>query len=664
MRRTIRIAVAGAAFLLAACGGGGGGSQGPAPIPAPVSATPAPQLPAASGKVAFTVVVPGSSSASTARAPRYVSPSTASLTVSLQNTAPTQPTLLATVNLTPGSPNCTTFAAGLSCTVTAGAPVGTDTLIVTTWDALNGTGHQLSSATITATIQQNATNVVPLTLGGSPVSASLILGTSSIAVGAPAQVSITVVAYDAQNNMIVGPGLYSTPVTVLDSDTTGATSLQTSGTAPVTNTIVTGPGTSLTISYNGNSFNGATLTPVVNSNPGTPVTLTATGYAFASYVLPSNDFEDINTLAPGPDGNVWYGSYGIIGKMTTHGSATEYAGNQNVPYASINALAAGSDGNMWFGDQYGDVGSISTSGTVTLASSLATPTGCGNSVKAKLRRPATARRPQAQRRPQVTQSPPPSSGTPACGQVNWMTVGPDGNVWFSDDGGLIGNVTPAGAMTEWDITQLAGWQTGASTSEPLTIAFGKDGNLYAADYAYNNGGYVDQIVISGSTPTAVNQLQMANVPQQTSCAPNSVATTADGNVWFVTNCEVIGVVPQSSFSAASAFAWNIAGQSDGYSLHSLLATPGGLWATDDEYGTYRFTNLAAVSASVSPAITPLFPFGNQRQYPYAMCLGPDGNVWVSEDNETPDAVAKIIYGTPGTGSQSITRTLPKATLRR
>ncbi len=631
LRAGARAAFAAAVFALAACGGGGGGG-GRTQLPA-VTVTTAPTASAGDGSVSFTVAIPAKSTASNARTPRFVSPSTASLTVTLQGAS----SPVATVNVTPGSPGCTVVANVTQCTVTANVPAGTDTLVVATYDGANGTGHELSATTIVATVTLNATNTVALALNGIVANATVILGTTSVLAGSAATVAVTVVGVDAAGNIIVGPGNYSSPVTLTNSDASGVTSLSTPS--------VAAPGTNVTLTYNGNSLNGATITPFVGGTAGTAATFTVTGYAFATYSVPASDNQYINALAAGPDGNLWYATDGafssnaIVGKMSPHGQVTEFGAG--LPAANMVGLSAGSDGNMWFGDQSADVGSISPSGTVQFASSLTTPFGCNGSNGGKGGG-------QGEARSRRTQGGGPQT---ACGPVNWMVTGPDGNVWFADDNGLLGQVTPAGAMTEWAITALSGWPGGSS--EPYQIAFGPDGNIYVAD----DWGYMDQIVLSGDVPASVTQ-----VPLQSGCDTEAEAVSADGNIWFSDDCANVGMISPANFTSAGMLMWSVSGITNNPTLYYLIATPGGVWGTDDNFAVYRLTNLTGVSASTGPAVATVQPFGNLQQYPWALAAGPDGNVWVSENNYSPEAIGKIAYGAPASGALAAKRLAAPAKL--
>jgi hypothetical protein len=108
---------------LSACGGGrsvpGGG------------ATPTPPVTTAS--LTVTILLPKATS-NAARRPAYVSSATQSMKITIGGGTPV------VANLTAASPNCTSGASGLSCTVNVPAPVGTDTIAVQLYAQPNAQG--------------------------------------------------------------------------------------------------------------------------------------------------------------------------------------------------------------------------------------------------------------------------------------------------------------------------------------------------------------------------------------------------------------------------------------------------------------------------------------------------------------------------------------------
>lgn len=620
-RSPARAAACAVAVCLSACGGGGGSSGSPA-LPSR-SSTPITQASAGpTAQATFRIdVSSGAASSSTARSiaartPKYVSPATQSVSVALQG----QSSPLAVANITPTSPGCTSSVAGTFCTINVVAPIGSDTFTVTAFAGTNGTGSVLSTATVVQTIALNATNSVPLVLNGVVSSASVILSSTSVPAGTPATVAVTVVAYDAAGEIIIGPGNYTSAVTLTDTDPTGNTALST--------TSVTAPGTNATLTYNGGSMMGATVTPSVGGTPGTPVTFAPAGTAFTTYGLPASIYSasfggqlpPVELLNGGPGGSVWVASTtndGTVGLIASGGASTVFG---NLPSAQITSLAPTSYGYESFGDQSGDIGAIAPDGFVTLASTFTDP--CAQSTR-------------------------------VCGSADWMALGPDGNIWFSDPTGYIGLATSAGPVTEWDPTQLSGWPGGVS--QPTQIAFGPDGNLYVADAAQD---MVYKLVIGGEAPVSVVPLSSVG------CTVTSVAVGSDGNVWFSDTCENLYAVPLATFTSGAVQNWSVASVTNEESFDALIATPGGIWTTDDQNAVYRISDTAAAGSPAQPAITTIVPFPSPDQ----IALGSDGNIWVAGNTgggcePPPAALAKIEYGVPQLGAQSVARNLPKAVHR-
>jgi hypothetical protein len=559
------------------------------------------------GTLSFAITVPNATANSASRAVKYVSPSTQSVAISLKG----QTVPLATVNLSATSPGCAATPSGTACTVSASAPAGSDMFVITAFSGPNGTGQQLSTANVPATITASATTRVPLTLNGTVATVAVILGSSSVQVGSPASVAVTVVAYDAQNNVIVGPGNFSTPVTLADTDPSGATSLST--------TTVAAPGTSVSLNYTGNSMTTATITPSIGSTTGTAATFTPSGSAFVNYVMPQ-PVDEIDALAPGPNGNLWFTAYGYfagasIGYTTPQGATTTYTAN--LPQTTILGLAMlPNANNLWFGDDYGDIGTIASNGTVSYDTATFTePCGTGY--------------------------------TDICGEVNAMIAGPDGNVWFTDDEGYIGVVVPTtGNVTEFDPTQLPGWPGGYS--EPKHLAF-FGGKLYVSD----EDGYIDQFTISGGAATSVVQVPFVESCQ--ACSPGAYALTIDtvGNVWFSDGCSDIGLVPATNFTQSAMLEWSIGSIDNNDSFAYMLATPGGIFATDNDDGNlYNIADVAGLSANQGPSITAVTAFSFSQADANVLAVGPDGNLWTATNDTSqqqpnvPPGLAKVIYSAP------------------
>ncbi|HTU71756.1 MAG TPA: hypothetical protein VMF11_15745 [Candidatus Baltobacteraceae bacterium] len=253
---------------LCACGGGGGASS----IPSTGGATQPSQ---GNGSADMVINIPPKSQTNT-RLPAYISAGTQSITISLVSGSKT--TLLATVNLTPGSSNCTTPAGGgLQCTVAVTAPFGTDTFSVSTYAQTGGAGSVLSTGEVQATLTLGQpVPSVTLELDGVPASVSLALGQSELPVGNAGSTAVIVQALDASGNLIIGPGLFSTPITLsITGDSYDTLKLSSSS--------VTSPGQVVTLSYNGGTNVGSTITPSGSGIAGTPATFAGSGGSLTLY---------------------------------------------------------------------------------------------------------------------------------------------------------------------------------------------------------------------------------------------------------------------------------------------------------------------------------------------------------------------------------------------
>ncbi len=232
-----------AAVTFAACGGGGGTS--------PVGG---PTLQPDSGRARLSITVPKAPAGSTAarRRPAYVSPATQSIAIVIPGGS------RFTSALTAATPGCAQGASGLVCTVEFPAPLGTETVDVSTYASNDATGTPLSVAPVSITVVAGQVNTVSLTLSGVVAALKLAGAAVILNAGTASSAPITVEALDAAGQVIVGPGGYvdanDNPVTITlsDSDTSGATSL--------TPTTVSAPNTAVTLAYNGAKIGNLTIT--------------------------------------------------------------------------------------------------------------------------------------------------------------------------------------------------------------------------------------------------------------------------------------------------------------------------------------------------------------------------------------------------------------------
>jgi hypothetical protein len=195
--------------------------------------------------------------------PRYISPSSASIVISLNavNGSPPPAGLVTQVitNLTFGGANPTCSGTPAACTAFGpSVPPGTDNLSLTIYDqkqTVNScpcAGNVLSEDAQNFTVTPGRSNALVATLQGVPASFTFN-GTLGSGTGGTAFSNrvLTVNAYDADDNVI--GGTYANPVTVTDgeSDGFGATNLAVNGGSTASSVVVGAATDTVDLNYSG-----------------------------------------------------------------------------------------------------------------------------------------------------------------------------------------------------------------------------------------------------------------------------------------------------------------------------------------------------------------------------------------------------------------------------
>ncbi|HEY1975788.1 MAG TPA: hypothetical protein VGG89_04565 [Candidatus Baltobacteraceae bacterium] len=260
--------IACAVTLLAGCGGGSASNS----LPSATNDGIAPRTQHARhvkhGTLTISIRVPRRHH----RRPKYISSATKGMTLLLSGPTP----LAETVGLTPSSPGCSGTGDATKCTVTVTLSAGKYTATIDTYDAVSCAGsscvipsgaHLLSEAKDAPfSVKSGKANSIDVTLGGVVASLSvgfLYSGTLGTAFSAQA---FHVVAYDADDDLIVGS--YDNPITVATSDTSGATAVSTSGSdSPPAGTLISSSDTPK-LSYTGAAILSATISASATGAPG------------------------------------------------------------------------------------------------------------------------------------------------------------------------------------------------------------------------------------------------------------------------------------------------------------------------------------------------------------------------------------------------------------
>jgi hypothetical protein len=272
------------------------------------------------------LAIPAATSASVARAPKYISPSAVSIAIAVAGAA----TIVA--DISQSSPDCTTTQTGRSCTIPLVAPAGHDTFTFTQYAAANATGAVLGTGTVALTVVAGTPFVLAATLDGTVGSVALALGTIP-PIGTAGSTTLTVTAEDAAGNVIIGPGNYSSPITLTVTDSTAQTTLSSSTVAGPASNVVT-------VNYAGGAGTNATITA---STPGAaPASVAFAPTGCEPGVLSNGDFS--NGLACWTQYTISPGGFSGFPHYTTSSTDFCLASTTN-PFASID-VPGGADGTL------------------------------------------------------------------------------------------------------------------------------------------------------------------------------------------------------------------------------------------------------------------------------------------------------------------------------
>ncbi len=256
--------------------------------------------------------------------------------------------------------------------------------------------------------------------------------------------------------------------------------------------------------------------------------VTAAG-AITEYALPTESNPE--GIVAGPDGKLWVAESTTkkIAKITTAGViSAEYA----LPVGSTpKGITSGPDGNLWY-TNYGlsKIGKITTAGAIT---EYALPVGS---------------------------------------HPKGIVAGPDGNLWFTDySTSKIGKITTAGAITEYALP---------AGSLPADITTGLEGKLWFVDLEtskmgkISTTGTINEYPLGGTIPTNIayaneylwvtgsgNKLRrvtaggtVTEYPLPTGSAPQGIAKSSTGELWFAQAVEKLGRVNPTALSEGAAIA--------------------------------------------------------------------------------------------------------------
>lgn len=176
-----------------------------------------------------------------------------------------------------------------------------------------------------------------------------------------------------------------------------------------------------------------------------------------------------------------------------------------------------------------------------------------------------------------------------------ITDGPDGNLWYTNEtAGKIGKITTSGVMTEYALPGKSAW----------SITTGPDGNLW-----FTGAALIGKITTSG----LVSEYALPVLSK-----PKSITAGPDGNVWFTNDSEsTLKATIDKITTSGSMTEYPISGAGAG-----IVAGPdGNLWFANADSKIGKITTSGSVTEYALP----------NRSWPGSITTGPEGNLWFTDE---------------------------------
>lgn len=205
--------------------------------------------------------------------------------------------------------------------------------------------------------------------------------------------------------------------------------------------------------------------------------------------------------------------------------------------------------------------------------------------------------------PAAAQAAPSITEFPAGSQPRGVALGPDGNVWFTDDGAqaAMGRISPDGVVSMFS----AGLD---AADKPRRITAGP-GGLWFTEERDNKIGRI-------TTDGAISEFGGG-----THNKPAGIAAGPDGNLWYTTSGRGGAISRITPTGTVTEFATNTDAQD------IARGADGNLWfTTPGSGGIGRITPQGAITEFGAGLLT-----GTPRE----IAAGPDGNLWFTQDGVSP-----------------------------
>ena len=242
-------------------------------------------------------------------------------------------------------------------------------------------------------------------------------------------------------------------------------------------------------------------------------------------------------------------------------------------------------------------------------------------------------------------------------------VDSQGRVWFTDEGlAAVGVYNPSTqTVTEYDLPGTTGpGATHDTHASPVGITVGPDGNIWFAQQGDDLIGMIDPNTApesGGSAPMPVSAGVVTVYASGTTIASPTNIVTADGKLWITDNDGHIGEFDPSNTGAGVTVVALNSVASNWLSQGIAVGSDGDLWVGVFVPGGGTGGGLVRVNPG-NPSQQTLFPTSGNSGV-LTVTAGSDGNIWVTEGNDQigmliPDAPSPQIqqFSTANSGSQT------------
>jgi streptogramin lyase len=214
-----------------------------------------------------------------------------------------------------------------------------------------------------------------------------------------------------------------------------------------------------------------------------------------------------------------------------------------------------------------------------------------------------------------------STGITASSHPSQITVGPEGDLWFTEEstysGSRVVRMTPTGEVTEHEVLEY---------SEPRGIALGPEGDLWFAEV--NNPECKSECFSKvGRIDPATDSVAEFSAGITAGSQPWDIAAGPDGNLWFSERTGPVGYAGQMArinptTHVVTEFSTGITGDTE---PDGVTAGPdGNVWFTEEAGNRIgRITPSGAITE---------FPIPTANSQPVSIVTGSDGNLWFAEQD--------------------------------